>query len=465
MFSLVRLTEGNPATDIDLTDTRRYALQSYTPAVAALRASPLGGTGVYQDVTDTITFHAIGATPTAAMQHAAAVNDMLNQAWRWSRGEAVNQVRIRVQLQAGGKWMEAIVRGRPENASNLALSVKPRVDAAAGYVAENITMQFIRDGDWLEPADLVGGIIGPTDSGTAAGAYPGDVRTISLGRSHDAYSPITLYLRNTPNSAATTLYLATGPVDSIQTFEAESFAELGMGGVSAPSDGYPRGGGYARLDNGANGRINIPLSGIRTDARQFFVLLPVRKNLETTSYTIQVEMWNASNVTIGMSEVVTANWTPKRPRMLCIGPITTTDLPARTIVNVTRIGSAGSPTNSIDIDYVTLVAVGRPDAHLVRIDGRTWAGGQVVINNLAPLPTPRVESIDAVAVAAGIAYTGPVSQLCLRGSELQVAVMACDETSSLPNVGTWQWRDGSTLAATAFVDFALARRRAYLIPE
>lgn len=186
MFSFLEITDGTVTTACELTDNIDYALVGYAPIVSPLRESLLGD-GVYSEVTETITVHAMGCTAALAYAAADKLNRLLDQAWRWWQGENVAAVNIRAMAQDSTILapLAAAVKGRaPAGPANIAL---PAIwnEYFGKYVIQNITIQFVRRGQWI-------GVDDATATSTPA-ANP-SVHLVSFSSSHLTSSPFDLVL-------------------------------------------------------------------------------------------------------------------------------------------------------------------------------------------------------------------------------------------------------------------------------
>lgn len=186
MFSFLEITDGTVTTACELTDNINYALVSYAPIVSPLRESLLGD-GVYSDVTESITVHALGCTAAQAYAAADKLNRLLDQAWRWWQGENVAAVNIRAMAQDSEILapLAAAVKGRaPAGPANIAL---PAIwsEYFGKYIIQNIVIQFVRRGQWI-------GVDDATATSTPA-ANP-SVHQVAFASSHLTSSPFDLVL-------------------------------------------------------------------------------------------------------------------------------------------------------------------------------------------------------------------------------------------------------------------------------
>lgn len=145
---ILRLTDGT--TTLDLMDITNYGVpyNAWTPKVARRRRSQMGGNGPYENVIEEIPLHVRGASAAAALANLAALAEMLDQAERWSLGEDVAAVWLQYQpTNSTGDVVQAVVVG---DAGDLPLvGLSPRVNDAANYEIEGITLYLERRGLWL----------------------------------------------------------------------------------------------------------------------------------------------------------------------------------------------------------------------------------------------------------------------------------------------------------------------------
>lgn len=145
---ILKLTDGT--TTLDLMDITNYGVpyDTWTPKVARRRRSQMSGDGPYENVVEEIPLHVRGASAAAALANLTALAEMLDQAERWSLGEDVTAVWLQYRpTNSAGDILQAVVVGAASDLPLLTLS--PRVNDAANYEIDGVTLLLERRGLWL----------------------------------------------------------------------------------------------------------------------------------------------------------------------------------------------------------------------------------------------------------------------------------------------------------------------------
>ena len=291
MFEFVHLTDGTDATACDLTDGVRYALVSYNLQVAVLADSELNS-DPYADSVDQVTFHAIGCTAAEAYANAAAVNALLDQAYRWQRGDAATLVRIQLRAQNSANLVEGWVKGRaPGSPPNTALPATWN-EYYQRYVIENITIQIRRRGRLLHTV---------SDT-TTVSAQPVPTVTSFTFSDHPQVSPARIDFTGAPGSVPVPCIIALTPFRNSNSFQDIMEAEGGTLGVNLTSVNDSA--NSARGNNVA--RYTAPASPVATTiallpsalgglTRRLVCVMAVRKNQAATV------IWSASTLPMKLS--------------------------------------------------------------------------------------------------------------------------------------------------------------------
>lgn len=455
MFEFVELTDGTDSTACEITDGIRYALAGYNFQVAPLSDSDLGADGPYADVTEQITFHALGCTAAEAYANASAVNDILDQAWRWARGDAVAQVVIRLRAQNSETTLEGVILGRaPGSPPNLAM---PAVwsEYHDRYLIQNITAQFVRHGRLLLPT---------TDTVSVAAAAVPTVMAINTAI-HSQLSPVRVDFTGAPGGAGSTVIIAVGPVSSQVIIEAEG-GTLGPDVASvADAANSARGGSVARYTAPAIPTatdITLTISGIATAARRFVVLMAVRKNQTTSVFDLSASLRKvngATAVVMATTETERVSSTNQNPQLLIFDPVTVRDQPNSLVINITPITAVAG--NTFDIDYVAVIQVDDNACAMLAADWPSLGANETIsIDPLVTEPQPRVQVI-ASGINFPMTYMGNPWGFGMRDGILWASLFATGGASD-PN----RWRMYNAAgAAVAQLGLTIQRQRAYLIPE
>lgn len=455
MFEFVQLTDGTDSTAVEFTDMARYALVAYDFQVAPLSESDLGSDGPYADVTERITFHALGCTASEAYANAARVNLLLEQAWRWWYGEAVTSVRLQIRAQGSSTLVESRLKGRaPGSGPNIQL---PATWSAyyGKYVIQDIVIQFVRDGRLLLP----------TADSTSVAAQPVPTVYTVAPANHTQLSPIRVDFTSVPASAGSTGIIAVTPASGQVIIEAES-GSFGIDMASFnDSANSARGNNVARYTAPAvplTSDITITITTINASARRFVALLALRKNTAADVFDVSL-LWRKVDgivaVVLATSETQRISSSNTNPQLILFDPITTRDQPNSLVITVQPITTAVGRT--FDIDYLAIIQVDDNASAILSTSGGSFGVTTTIsVDPLQAEPTPRVQVI-AAGVNFPLTYTGNPTAFGMRGSAVWVTLFA---TGGISN--PTRWRMYNTVgAAVAQPALTVTRQKAYLIPE
>lgn len=471
MFSFLELTDGAVSTAVELTDMVRFALVSYAPGVAPQRDSLLGGAGVYDDVVDTITFHAIGATATEAYANAGAVNALLDQARAWWHGEQVSPVLIRATVQDSVLGpLSAIVIGRqPGGPPPLALQAVFDEHYGA-YLIKAITIQFIRGDQWY-------GVAQTATSNSAA--MPNLLTATFAAGAVDVQTPSVLTLSGPLQRSVLALqlgYLLIAPQNRIEIVSAQTLGNIGTGTATPTADAanHPINGSIQRLA-GAPAAVRLfsglLSAGFRANAYQVAVFATVRVNgpgAPASPITMQMKMYRYSQPVAGPSVDISYAYfgTNFIPQPVFLGMVES-DIPLRQVeIDVTWSDAA----TTIDVDQVVLIALNNaPDARVIAtvIDPQLYTPLNGINNASGVSVTydPRALTKPAATVYGTLANAGESEAWSVVGDPFLVSKQAVMTGMWLSTQGAF-WRPWDTTSAAA-ISFTLAwsRNVPYLVPE
>lgn len=456
MFQYVALTDGT--TTIDLTDGINYALAGYAPTIAPLRDSELGGgDGPYTDATEQLTCHAIGCTAADAYTAARAVNDLLDQAWRWWNGDGVTAVRLLVQAQDSAlDPLYAVVKGRAPGAPPSMALPAAWSEHAQRYVIEGITIQFVRRAR----------LLGVQDTASVAAAAVPTVMTATFATNHPQLSPLKVDFTGAPSSAGSTVIIAITAATGQEIIEAESGAPVGNFTSVADAANSARGGNVARYTAPAvpiAETLTINISSLNASARRFVVIMAVRKNTAADIFDLSVSYRKVSGATAAVlttTETQRISSSSTSPQLLIFNPASTRDQPNTLVINLNPISTVAART--FDIDYVAIIAV---DDNANTILTAAWpsfgANETIEVDPLVLEPTPRVQAVTSTSVNFAMTYMGDPGAFGIRGTQVACALYATGGSGTPTKWRMWDAAGG----AVASLGLSLTRRRAYLVPE
>lgn len=472
MFQYVALTDGT--TTIDLTDGISYALVSYAPIIAPLKDSDLGSAGAYQEVHDTLTFHAMGCTAAEAYAAAAAVNKLLDQARHWWDGDPVSPVILKIQAQDSAlDPLQVVVRGRALGAPpNIAL--QPTWNATHGkYVIPNITVQFVRDGQLLSAA---------TESAASANATYPTIHTATFSSAAETLSPIEISIGGFTAADLFNFqsgYCLIAPTARLFVEEGEAMTSSSSGTGTATATtvadaAKKASAGNVRRWTGTTAFTGTVrgVSGLLTISRStalVAVFAVVRINNSTITGYWQIEgISNAGTVSLGPQ--VPVEYASNQPQIVNLGYVA-----SRGGLDQLSLAFTGTLpiTTTLDIDYIVAIqmtdeasaVLGLTDmvpTRLAALPAITPLALEIRSNALID-PTPAVAYRDAANNITEFAGYAGNPYLLTIGSDVGFILLSVG--SGTTGVGN-AWRPATPAAAAAISSIVtVTRRLAYLVPS
>lgn len=143
-YTILRIADST--TTADLLDGTNYSLvaNGWSPKIAPLKTAALGNQSPYEDVVEEITIDVLGANATAVLARITELTALFDQARRWTLGEPVDYVSIRVEPQGvtTGLLYSNVLDGEV---------VLPRDWADRVYmgVINNVVLRVKRQGLWM----------------------------------------------------------------------------------------------------------------------------------------------------------------------------------------------------------------------------------------------------------------------------------------------------------------------------
>lgn len=474
MFEYVALTDGT--TTVELTDGINYALLSYAPVVAPLRDNKLGGDGQYSDVTESLTFHAIGCTAADAYAAAAAVNSLLDQARRWWLGQAVSPVTLKVKAQGSSlAAVSAALKGRAIGGpSNVALPATYH-EYYGKYVIQAITVQVTRRGLWL----------GASESASASAASNPSVRSVVMPSSPTVPGPLQIDFTGFTTSAGTgnieipSGFVVIGPNNSLNLQEGEAAGTFLAGSATFAStlDAAARAsaGSVGRLDHhlssvGAESTLQWTLPAAFLNCTRIGIFCTYRNN-GAASWTIRGDaiLATTSLGAIVFTPTTTIAAVASNPTALYVGSVSGKNGFDTVQLRLAAISGTGAVT--IDLDTVLFVDLTSDAAFALALQANQFALGasfasknaQVTVN-YSPNTLRDVEVKTSILTTAGVLATPYSGDAALVGSggTLQAVWYA----THLYNGTTPYWTTQNNAgAAILSIGATITRRLGYLVPS
>lgn len=408
MFQYVALTDGT--TTIELTDGISYALVSYAPGIPAISDNDLSGDGAYDDITDTITFHALGCTAADAYAAAAAVQALLHQAQRWWNSENISAMLLKIQTQDSAlEILSTAVKGKAPGSGALVTLPPVWSETFGKYIIQGLTLQFVRRGRWLR-----------TQESASSGAVTApNVQTCTFASATAVFSPLSLEITgfnatNDMQQGASMLLWAAAAADF--TFK-EAEALNSGGDFTAVVEATARGGNILRLTptgTGTQSTDQTISAGIPTTQQRIDVYAMIRNNNTARTYQIRACLFplhsgNANDIVYGPWVPIDGSTTWARP--IALGSFVS--LSGWDVCFLEIIPSAIGGT--LDIDYVFFQCRDNPlasGAVGVRVNSTPAYPGAysfLIDDNGLSLPTPTVYQKASGQTNKYLSYAGSVA--------------------------------------------------------
>jgi hypothetical protein len=475
MFEYLAITDGT--TTVELTDGINYALQSYAPVVAPLRDNKLGGDGQYSDVTESLSFHAIGCTAADAYANAAAVNALLDQARRWWLGQAVSAVRLVAKAQGSSlAQLSSALKGRAIGGpSNVALPATYH-EYYSKYVIENIALQVVRRGLWL----------GASESASATGASNPSVRSVVMPTAPTVPGPLQIDFTGFTTSAGTgnieipSGFVVVGPNSSLNLQEGEA---AGTSGLAAAATFTSTADAAARASAGSVGRLDHHLAVVGAESSLSWTLPAAFLNCTRIGIFCTYRNNGAASWTIrGDAKLATTSlgatvFTPtttiaaaaSNPTALFVGSVSGKNGFDTVELRVAAVSGTGVIT--IDFDTVLFVDLTSDAAFAIALQSNQFATGasfasknaQVTVN-YSPNTLRDVDVKTSILTTAAVLATGYSGDAALvgAGGTLQAVWYA----THLYNGATPYWTTQNNAGgAILSIGATITRRLAYLVPQ
>lgn len=462
-LSVLTITDGT--TTATLTDTAKYGLlaDGWAPQVAARRTSVLGGRP-YASTTEEIRLNVYGTTMANAFANLAIIAQLIDQADRWYRGEAVAPVRIEYLPQ--GSILAATVRtlvfGFAGDAGPVALPGNFN-DRLMLYEISDVSIRFVRDGAWYGTEEF---LVTGTAPLTSVNSGP-------FTNSATHLSPVKVEIGPLPESGTIPAYdtgylLLADRAARLQVIEAEAAMAFGSFTTDADAAREPSGTGvlvYTPPDTLEN--FSMIASVSLGTPRYVGIVAAIRNSHATTTFQVRVELNGShgpSSVSQGSTRPYFVDASTTDPRIVLLGVVTCNDDPVAIRVLVQASAAAGT----LSIDYFALINLDDPTSRIVAIgpisivDGIPSPHESKLTIDPQPLTsrTPRVRQIDYASGSTNYAivewYRGDAFLLSL-GTD--IAAVYCGRNAS---GGYWRVWDG-VAAQTATITFT--RWPAYLAPQ
>ena len=431
------------------------AYGGWSPTVAGLRRSQLGGRGPYDDVVETMQINVTGSSAANALANLQTLVRIIDQAERFGRGESEAPVTINYSpggatVSSTGTPLKAVILGYAPGETRgviLPSNFEGPLLINRRYVV-SATLKFLRRGLWLH-----------TESNWASSATAnGDVASITIGSALTVRAPMSVYMSNAylSSSLKPGFFIVAHATGAIQVTNAEGMTATGWTSVAD-------GGVFARNTNVLRYTptgTSESASGLATITQlfKFHVFANIRNNSSTPSYQIRVAgFYDSISTTVPLAYTprIVIPTTGTTPQWYYVG-IIVSPLP---VTRVAVYATASATGSSLDID--SLVCVDDLYSQIVTIQGghaitATAQNIQFVHQSLSDYRPEQTNTSLFVAYAGDIFFSYKPETL---STTIACAWLA---TGDAGGATTWRQTSGGAVVNNTWTIY---RYTGYLTPE
>lgn len=397
------------ATPGDYSLERKY----WSPAIAHLRPTQIGGQGRYSEVIEELEINITGSTVAAAYANLALLNRLLDEAERWTANDSnAGVVTFRYSPQGSttsstAAFLRAVILGRaPGDTSRAPVELPPDFnETGMTRFTLAVRLRFWRRGRWLLP---------DATETTGTSVTVGNTSVINPVGSLSTVSPLNVAITGFDPATMPTIsggFLAMASRDSLSTMEpliSQPMSTATAAGYTAFNDSgnRPIGGtnvlrytptGTAAATSGTISPFSI------TESAPTAVLAVVRNNSATRTFQIRANL-TGRGITVSTPYAV-VDTSSQQPRIIRLGivkhPAEWGSLSITCLVDSTT----GSPT--LDIDYLVLLSIRDETCRLIEHSSASISGFtspirlRVINSELIRLPQMYVQDS---SVSVNLAY-------------------------------------------------------------
>lgn len=441
---------------LTLNDSTNFVLQDegYTPNVTFLRDADFGGVGAYAEIDEALNVLVNGSTAAARYQNLRKLQQAMDEATRWARGENLSAVLLNFAPDgASAGTLSSAIMGRPRGGEN-PFGTSNWYGAAANAIPDN-ALKFRRRGLWL----------GSEGSAASSATASNKVMTATF-TAHPLPSPVRITISNvavtgSPDLGQVGYLLLASGSSALQSL---SFTSATYGSVtSTVAATGSHSGNVARMTPTAligNETYFFDATDLATGIETATVIWPVityrLKDVSAPSFTIFGEVLLADGTTIvgptfTVSGAATSNFTIPLP--LGAFPVNGKAVSFKVYVDT-------PVTTGTYIDFDAIVFLGQKDSYarilscVIPVDagGGANVGTLTVDHQLLTKPEPNIYH---AATANDVAFQGdPVMHI--SGTTLTAIWLA--------SYGSNTWAN-SSVAGGGNHTMTVYRRPAYFLPE
>lgn len=436
----------------------------WAPQIPPLRASQLGGRGVYEEVVEEVDLQILGASAAAAMASLATLNGLLDQAERfWRFGEGVSPVVFQYAPQgstiaSSAAPYQALILGRAPGDESRSPIILPSSFTDVGMIRAilGVKLRFWRRGP----------LIGQDAANTSgSGSNPAKL-TATFAASAAASSPAKVDLggfatTTVPSFPASYLLIAPSAA-AISIIDPTSWTGADYSAVN-DSTHKPYNGTNALRYGGS--KINIGqtagtgVDAAFTNAKRVQFLAVVRNNSPTTTFQIRANLVaGGATYPTAYQTIDTSSSNPQIVNLgLAVAPI------AASGFSITIASSSGDSAQTLDISHLIALNVTDERARAIPLDALT-------VSLSAGSYTVTIDDQILTAEAPLVKLAGASSSLQLLGyhADAMLATSGTTMTAVWLAVGGFtanRWRFTNASDTILTNTLTATRHTAYLTPQ
>lgn len=321
------------------------ATGGWSPKVARVRTSVLGGRGEYEDVDESITIHIRNTSASGCYANLDSITRAMDQANRWAKNE--NVAPVYVQLAIKGSTVSS--SSTPLKAMIIGgnVSVSPAIEFTGNvpYI-RNVTLNFTRKGQWLLDDQTV------TSSDTANG----DQVTMALGTATNILSPTDISLSDIVSQSAKAFVIVSDD-NNIDAMDAATMTATGYTAVDEAAK-FARNTNVLRYtapdtaENASGSKTVTAATGVQLTSGLFAVYANIRNNSNSVSYNMRVQLTGSNAVTYTPRLYIPPYSSAAYPEWQFVGLAS-----ARILTTIKIYLQASATGGTLDIDTIVMVNV------------------------------------------------------------------------------------------------------------
>lgn len=310
----------------------RLVDESWSPAVAGLRRSQLGGVGPYEDVAESMDIAVSGSSVAACFSYISTLTNLINQSEQWYRGDNVSPVLIKYSPRGGTvssatSPLQAAIIGR---AGDSLVTLPPTMDDGNSFKA-GVRLSFVRRGLWLHNEN----------SGSAAIAN-GAVATVPITAT-TILSPTNILVDNVDNGLAVVYgFAVANSASAIRVISPDTLTATRYTTIAST---YGTGGSVLQYapNSTTETASGITATGIPANCTRIGAMLNIAGSPNGTSYSIRLQYFGDSSVVYPYAYTAPTVYTSSNDaQWISLGQISIKQRPGGVRFQITASASGGS---------------------------------------------------------------------------------------------------------------------------